>query len=1434
MLPAPYSNNAMKWLAKGFFLVLASFLLSPSAVQAATKTLTMNVSPSGGGTVSPGTGNVNSNATVNISATAAAAACYAFVNWTGATVANANSASTSISMGGQNRSVTANFKLITYTISANPGAGGTITPVPSIVCSNGSSVVTITPNPGYTVASVTDSVAGNISIPAAGGGYTLTNITENHTITATFSRKTFTITASAAAGGSISPAGAVTVGYGDAPVFALTPNTGYSVDKVEVDGVYISMTGNSYAFPPVNADHSIKVLFKVIGTSGTGGSSYISGCSASTYNDYSGGFNAADFSMINAAVSSNGTIILQTGAQSINPNSIVIPFEQTVGVTFLYENAGYSRNNFGWMLASEGPGGTKHEVYHHVNDNNNNGVLDDREGIDANHDGVVNMLDNRVVLNNGTAFAAGTELVFYLNVEEGNPYTCFTKQDWNTDVFHGNCTTSPSFDKTFYLGTYAGYSNCGPSQWLDTNAVNRLNAAPLYLNLQGTSQTIHITQGQKFPHVMVGAPADKPNEWVLGWEDWNTGGDYDINDMVFRIDRQTGGSTELQLAKAIEPSDPDAYFTSVTISVYDNMPCSGKTTIKYYLSIDGGIPTSPGANPWIEITEWDTVNSFTSSGGTKTVGDVVNNWKPGSPAQTYRTRRVDFSGVMHAGRQLVWKAVMFSSDETCVPEIINVALSGSTASHSFISRASPSVQTNVMYSGNYETPDASWTDKVPRGHLYASRLYDPADPSQQNVLSLWDAGEVLNAMSPDSRNIKYPDIAIYSVANEPIGTGDGVNKNFSGTLANHPISATSVKITDGIEVFIDKHTDVLEGSLLGTGTINRFTGVYNFNFNNAPTPGIPIVASYKYYTTASALKPFTTANITNSMLGLDNTFVVPTGFKYDLDRNGAFTEADGQWLVGWVRGYKNPLTSTKKEWLLGQVDHSVPAVETPPGMPAWYYGTSVTKEERKSFNDFVSAKWERPTVVYVGSLDGMLHAFDAGNFRWGYMNGGVFQWGDNPATIGITDYRGYFKWQGSTSGTADYGTGRELWAFIPANLISRLKNNLLSAEDQAYVDASPALSDVYINNAWKTVLLSAEGSGGDTVSCLDVTDPYNPTFMWEFADPDLFRSRSSPAVAVVGRINTDGTSKWVAFFVSGKTYDNTLYPSIYMIDIADGSVLQRVFLDSEPNGIGGVPSGQPAVVDSDGNGFIDRMYIGTDKGYLYKITIPDNPSGSSSYGITNCVINRDFTDSFGNSVASNQQYHPIYASPAVVVANTYASDGTIDYKVKILFGTGDSPYFDENINTADTTYHFFAYVDTAAKGVCNVSSVYLDWLYALPPGERIFASAFAAAGSIYFGTSTSETEDPCEGAGNPASNNGRLYVMDINQTDSVTTKFIMNTGNILSAPVVDDQHLYVKTVGNGMMTTPGPYNNPIVMGGLAETSVSTWREIFGKDEPLVP
>ena len=92
------------------------------------------------------------------------------------------------------------------------------------------------PNTGYTVASVTvDGTA--LSSPVT--SYTFSNVTANHSISATFAAvvpSTYTITSSAGANGSISPSPSATVNSGGSQTFTITPNAGYKVASVTVDG----------------------------------------------------------------------------------------------------------------------------------------------------------------------------------------------------------------------------------------------------------------------------------------------------------------------------------------------------------------------------------------------------------------------------------------------------------------------------------------------------------------------------------------------------------------------------------------------------------------------------------------------------------------------------------------------------------------------------------------------------------------------------------------------------------------------------------------------------------------------------------------------------------------------------------------------------------------------------------------------------------------------------------------------------------------------------------------------------------------------------------------------------------------------------------------------------------------------------------------------
>ena len=81
------------------------------------------------------------------------------------------------------------------------------------------------------------------------------------------------VTASAGAGGSITPSGAVEVVSGHDQTFAVTADEGFSVDTVTVDGAEAQLEADgTYTFESVTADHTIEVAFKQLddGQGGTG------------------------------------------------------------------------------------------------------------------------------------------------------------------------------------------------------------------------------------------------------------------------------------------------------------------------------------------------------------------------------------------------------------------------------------------------------------------------------------------------------------------------------------------------------------------------------------------------------------------------------------------------------------------------------------------------------------------------------------------------------------------------------------------------------------------------------------------------------------------------------------------------------------------------------------------------------------------------------------------------------------------------------------------------------------------------------------------------------------------------------------------------------------------------------------------------------------
>jgi len=70
------------------------------------------------------------------------------------------------------------------------------------------------------------------------------------------------VSASAGTHGAITPVGDVTYDGGDAPEYTITPNVGYHVVDVQIDGVSIGVT-NGYVFVPLTTSHAIHADFAV-------------------------------------------------------------------------------------------------------------------------------------------------------------------------------------------------------------------------------------------------------------------------------------------------------------------------------------------------------------------------------------------------------------------------------------------------------------------------------------------------------------------------------------------------------------------------------------------------------------------------------------------------------------------------------------------------------------------------------------------------------------------------------------------------------------------------------------------------------------------------------------------------------------------------------------------------------------------------------------------------------------------------------------------------------------------------------------------------------------------------------------------------------------------------------------------------------------------
>ncbi len=309
-------------------------------------------------------------------------------------------------------------------------------------------------------------------------------------------------------------------------------------------------------------------------------------------------------------------------------------------------------------------------------------------------------------------------------------------------------------------------------------------------------------------------------------------------------------------------------------------------------------------------------------------------------------------------------------------------------------------------------------------------------------------------------------------------------------------------------------------------------------------------------------------------------------------------------------------------------------------------------------------------IVIVGANDGMVHAFKMSKLK--------------DIKPPATDGGGYkvAKFVDNLSDDAPPNDlGREVWAYIPYNSIPYL--NWYCQDNYCHipmVDARFTVMDVSINGdpystkseySWRRLLIGAMGVGGkkivtannrtlsSSIFVLDITDPMNPSLLWERPLPDNTLTTSNPAIIRFG--DPDKNGSWYLVIGSGPqgvTTNRLEYKSgnafLYVFDLKTGQLMSSI-----DTGLYGYAIGDLMAVDMDLDYNVDAIYFGTYRGsgpsqtgHFYRFRIRNNTTYNNDPTLWN--------SSMLTTVINVNR--PIFAGPEV----TLDTSGNI----WLYFGTG--------------------------------------------------------------------------------------------------------------------------------------------------------------------
>ncbi len=224
-----------------------------------------------------------------------------------------------------------------------------------------------------------------------------------------------------------------------------------------------------------------------------------------------------------------------------------------------------------------------------------------------------------------------------------------------------------------------------------------------------------------------------------------------------------------------------------------------------------------------------------------------------------------------------------------------------------------------------------------------------------------------------------------------------------------------------------------------------------------------------------------------------------------------------------------------------------------------------------TYNSFRTTKAARNGFLFVGSNDGMIHAFK------------------------------------ETLGTVVADDGKEVFAYVPRAVYPNLTKladpdyGSTTLYHQFFVDGAFSETDAYVKataaateSSWRNYLVGSLGSGGRAVMAFDVTDMTAPganNIKWEFSnanDSDLGYVAAPIAMGVLP------DSSWVAIFGNGP-FSTDGKAVLFVLNLETG-VSSKLVVDgvTAANGLGGVG------VQRDASGYITNLFAGDLNGAMWK------------------------------------------------------------------------------------------------------------------------------------------------------------------------------------------------------------------------------------------